>query len=380
MKNAKISLYIMICIAISMMFQTDIYAQTGKTRIIPITSEDFIKPIWHSKDAIVNAGNIGRYKFSIDTGELAIPDNVKIRPELIKLLNDLQKEFNTSMIIMSGYRSQEQDIYLWANWLSDNTKYIKMLNEKGLKDWDEWVNNSVELSKIFPICSKHQTGDAVDFYWKDLDFKTEKKRDLMIALINELAGSRKYTGEDRNMFAIPKDDDNLLKVVAYMPNEVVSILNPKGVCYFHVEYQPSPIPQKPSVEVIGKKMTDQEELALLYKNGEYVLIEYDDFLYPARIMADSGVDALDVDLYIFCDQIRKELGDRISKNYIHARRAEPEEGWGKTKVMIEYLKDEEWESAMDVLEYEDYFLVPDDNQGQFTIPIKDVRFPVARIH
>jgi hypothetical protein len=379
----KMSLAVAICITIALIFlisYDNAQAQTSKTKIIPITSEDFIKPIWHPDATIINAGAIGRYKFSIETGELQIPENVKIRPELIKLLNDLQKEFNTSMIIMSGYLSQEQDIYLWASWLSDNTKCMKALNEKQFKSWSEWVDASQHCSKIFPICSKHQTGDAVDFYWKGLDFQTEKKRNLMVALINEIAGSRKYTEEERGIFEIAKDDDSLLKIVAYMPGEGVSILNPKGDCYFHIEYQPSEFPPKPDIEKIGSKMSDQEEQELFYKNGEYVLIEYDDFLYPAKIMADSDINALEVNIHIFCDQIRKDLGDTISKNLIHVRRQMPEDGWGKSKVMLEYLQNEEWLPAMDALEYEDYYVVPDEVQGQLTVPIKNVRFPVAKIH
>lgn len=356
-----------------------IQAQTVKTTI-PITTEDFIKPIWHPDDAIINTGTLGKYRFSLDKTELELPADVKIRPELIKLLNDLQKEFNTAMIITSGYRSQEQDLYLWASWLVNNTKCVKELNEKELRSWEEWINASQKFTKYFPICTKHQTGDAVDFYWKGLDFQTDKKREIIVSLINELGGSRKYAEEEREKFGIGREDDSLLKIVAYSPRENVNILNPKGLCYFHVEFQPSEFPPRTSIDNIGVKLSPQQEIALVYKSGEYIIIEYRDFLYPARVVEDSDINTLDVSAYIFCDEIREKFGDKISKNIIHTRRVEPIEGWGKRKVMLEYLSDGEWESAMDALEFEDYFIIPGQDGNQLTISIKNVRFPVAKIH
>ena len=356
-----------------------VQAQTART-IMSINSEDFVKPLWHPDDAIINTGILGRYRFSIDTTELELPSDIKIRPELIKLLNDLQKEFNTPMIIMSGYRSQGQDLYLWASWLSNNYKCVKALNEKEPKSWEEWVNASQQFTKHFPICTKHQTGDAVDFYWKGLDFQTEKKRNIIVDLINEIGGSRKYTEEEREKFGIGKDNDNLIKVVAYSLGENVNILNPKGLSYFHAEFQPSEFPLKPSIDKIGIKLSPQEELTLVYKSGEYFLIEYMDFLYPARVVEDSDVNAIEVSNYIFCDEVRDKLGDKISKNIIHTRRVEPRDGWGKQKVMLEYVSDGEWKSAMDALEFEDYFIIPNQDGNQLTISIKNVRFPVAKIH
>jgi len=374
---------IAVCITIVFIFSVlhgNALAQITKTRLIPITSVDFVKPIWHPQDVIINAGNIGRYKFSIETGELKLPENIKIRPELIKLLNDLQKEFNTPMIIMSGYRSMEQDIYLWASNLSDKVNCIKELNEENHGSWEDWVGASQRCSSMFPLCSKHQTGESVDFYWKGLDFRSERKRELMVELINEISGSREYTDEERKMYGIPEGNNNLLKVTAYMQGEGVSVLNPNGNCYFHIEYQPSKTPHFPGIGMIGKRMSEHEELELFYKSGEYVLIEYDDFLYLARIVSDSDIKALKADVYIFCDQIRDKLGDKVSKNLIHARRNEPEGGWGNNKVMLEYLQDDDWVSAMDAIEYEEYYMVPSDTQDQMTVSIKNVRFPIAKIH
>lgn len=374
----KICLGLLLCFLLVLSYN-EVQA-TAQRAIMPITSEDFLRPLWHPEDAIINAGELGRYRFSLDEPDLEIPSNVKIRPELIKLLNDLQREFNTPMIIMSGYRSQKQDIYLWARWLSDNPKVVKSLNKEKLKSWEEWVYASKKYTKIFPICTKHQTGDAVDFYWKGLDFQTEKKRDIIVALINELAGYRMYNEEDRQKYGIEPGNDNLLKVVAYMPGESINIFNPNGYAYIHVEYQPSEFPPKPSIDKIGVKLSGKEELELAYKSGEYVLVRYKDFLYIARVVEDSNVNDLDVNLYIFCDEIRDELGDRVPKNIIHVRRSVPKEGWGNRKVMLEYLSNDQWKPASDVLEFEEYYVIPNQDGSQSTVSMKNVRFPVAIIH
>ena len=374
----RTSLGLLICLFVILSYNI-VQAETQRA-IMPITSEDFLRPIWHPDDAIVNAGELGRYRFSLDKPDLELPNNVKIRPELIKLLNDLQREFNTPMIIMSGYRSQEQDIYLWARWLSDNPKAVKAINKEKVKSWEEWVSASKAVTKIFPICTKHQTGDAVDFYWKGLDFQTEKKRNIMIALINEIAGSRKYNEEERQRYGIEPNDDNLLKVVAYMPGENINIFNPNGYAYFHVEYQPSEFPPKPSIDKIGVKLSEKEELGLAYKSGEYVLVRYKDFLYLARVVEDSNINDLEVNLYIFCDEIRDEVGDKVPKSIIHVRRSEPKEGWGNRKVMLEYLSNNEWKPASDVLEFEEYYVIPNQDGSQSTVSVKNVRFPVAVIH
>ena len=97
---------------------------------------------------------------------------------------------------MSGYRSKKQDIYLWSSSLADNIDCIKTLNEENYSNWEEWVGASQRCSCIFPLCSKHQTGEAVDFYWKGLNFQSERKRELMVELINETRNLHIVTIED----------------------------------------------------------------------------------------------------------------------------------------------------------------------------------------
>jgi len=356
-----------------------IQSETPANIILPIASQDFIKPVWNQDKVVINSGDLGRYRFSPESIP-DLPDNVKIRPELIKLLNDLQREFNAPMIIMSGYLSQKQNLYVWARWLNDNPQYIEMLNEKGLKSWDEWVDASQKIPGGFQIASKYQTGDAVDFYWKGLDFQTEKKRDAMIKLLNEIGGSRKYTEEDRQKYNIAKDDDNLLKITGYMPGERITFFNPWGYCYFHAEYQPSEMPLRPDINAIGTKLSDLEDEDFAYKSGEVILIEDSDFAYVAETIEESKINDLEVKAYIYCDEVREKTGDKVLKNRILTRRVAPEGGWGTRKVMLEYYHNGGWNFSMDVVEYEDYYMVPLNDGTELKIVLKNVRFPIPRIH
>ncbi len=354
-------------------------ARTIKKEIIPITEKDFIKPIWHPDDIIINAGELGRYRFSAEI-TLELPENVTIRPALIKLLNDIQQDFNTPVIIMSGYLSQQQSIYLWAKWMNDHTEHIKALNEKGLKSWGDWVWQSQQIPGCFQIVNKHQTGDAVDFYWQGLDFQTTAKRDAMSALINAIGGSRKYSDAEREKYNIPEGDNNILKVIGYMPGEKTSLFNPWGYSYFHVEYQPSEMPPKPDFNNIGKRLSSMEDAEFVYKKDEIILIEDRDYLYIAKVMEDSHANNLEVKAYIMCDEIRKRLGETIPKSKIFTRRTYPKDGWGTRKVILEYFYNGDWIYSTDVVEFEDYFVIPNQDGNELKVTFQDVRFPVPRIH
>ena len=100
-------------------------AQAGQTEALqPITVLNFIQHIPPRDNIVLNAGELGEYRFSEDANPYELPA-VKIRPELVNLLNKLQDEFNTPMIITSGYRTQVHNRYLWAKWLSENPKHIQ---------------------------------------------------------------------------------------------------------------------------------------------------------------------------------------------------------------------------------------------------------------
>ena len=124
----------------------------------------FFHPLPLRDDVIINAGELGRYRFSEDTHTYNASRQIRIRPELVDLLNELQAIFKYPMLITSGHRSQQHQIYLWARWLDDRPAEVRTLNKKNYPTWAEWVNASQGLLGCPSLRSKHQTGDAVNFY------------------------------------------------------------------------------------------------------------------------------------------------------------------------------------------------------------------------
>ncbi len=182
----------------------------------------------------------------------------------------------------------------------------------------------------------------MDFYWQGLDFQTEAKRDAMVALINAIGGLRKYSEAEREKYNIPEGNNNIFRVIGYMPGERASLFNPWGYSYFHVEYQPSEMPPKSDFSNIGKKLSSVEDAEFVYKKDEIILIEDKDSLYIAKVIEDSPINDLEVRIYIMCDEIRQKLGDRVPKSKIFTRRTYPINGWGTRKVILEYFHNGDW--------------------------------------
>ena len=117
-----------------------------------------------------------------------------------------------------------------------------------------------------------------------------------------------------------------------------------------------------------------------YKKDSFVLIEFDDYLYLARVTQDTGTDAKVVPLHIFVEHLREKIGDTISTDKVRGTREIPSDGWGTRLVAIEYFKNAEWIFAWDVREMEDHYLVPVKGEDEkhrveltevrFTIPVK----------
>ena len=193
---------------------------------------------------IINAGELGRYRFSEDTTNTHdASHHIRIRPELVDLLNELQAIFRHPMLITSGYHSQQHQIYLWAKWLGDRPAEILALNKRNYPTWGEWVNASQDLPGCPSLRSKHQTGDAVNFYWASLeDLDSEKRRKLLTGLIREAGGTRDYTPEERTRFQIPIDDNYVLEAAGYPSRKNVKQNTTLGRSYFHVVYRPQRSP------------------------------------------------------------------------------------------------------------------------------------------
>ncbi len=109
---------------------------------------------------------------------------------------------------------------------------------------------------------------------------------------------------------------------------------------------------------------------------EIVLIEDDDFMYLAKVLNEYSESDAQIQVYIFNDNIRKKKGDLISNSDLAAKRTEPEKGWGTRQLALQYFWDEEWVYSENVVEFEDYYLIPIGEGKDREIKLKHIRFPI----
>lgn len=225
--------------------------------VAPVIREMFFQPLPLQEDVVIDAGMLGRYRFSEDTEPPNVPTHI-IRQELVDLLNTLQRGFKQPMLIKSGYRSPQHQIYLWAKWLSEHPDHIAELNRQNHPTWGAWVQASQTLTGCPSLESKHQTGEAVDFYWEMLDLSSVDRRESLTQQILETGGTRDYTLEERQRFGIPNDDNYLFTVTAHGGDEMRNTPARSGRTYFRVVYRPSTIPTMPNIEQIGMLLPASE--------------------------------------------------------------------------------------------------------------------------
>ena len=352
------------------------HTDSADKELPPIVPQMFFHPLPLRDDVIINAGGLGRYRFSEDTHTSDASRHIRIRPELVDLLNELQAIFKHPMLITSGYRSQQHQIYLWAKWFDDRPAEVRALNEKNYATWAEWVNASQDLPGCPSLLSKHQTGDAVNFYWATLDFDSEKQRKLLTRLIRDAGETRDYTPEERIQFGIPDDDNYLLEVTGYPLDHNIKQENVSRRSYFHVVYRPSESPAMPSIDRIGQPLTPDEEDKYLYTRGEILLIEDGAYGYFAEVTKDTQLNDSEVSVRFFVKEIAKKLGDKISINAVATKREKPENGWGTEKVLLQYFDGETWILSRDGTAFEDHYLLPESVNSERKIPLNKVRIPI----
>lgn len=354
--------------------------EVRKEQLAEITAEMFFAPLPPRGEVVINAGDLGRYRFTADTTTYEIPSDVRIRPALVDLLNELQVLFKDPVLIISGYHSKQHQIYLWAKWLSDRPDEIKTLNRRNYGTWDAWVNASQDLPGCPSLRSKHRNGDAVNFHWKSLSLDTARQRELLTWLIRKAGGTRNYTRKQRERFGIPIDDNYLLKVNAYRRGEKDSVENPSGIPHFYVVYRPSDKPAMPRIGDIGTRLDQQEEKERRYRRGDILFVESDDdYGYLAEVTKDTRLNDPDVVIRFFRAELRDKVGRSISRNAIHAKRTKPESGWGRKEIALEYFNGEEWIPTENAIVYEDYYLLPKSvNVDRKELQFEQVRVPIFR--
>lgn len=353
------------------------HTDSANKELPTIIPEMFFHPLPLREDVIINAGELGRYRFSEDTTHTYdAARHIRIRPELVDLLNELQAIFKHPMLITSGYRSQQHQIYLWAKWLGERPAEVRALNKKNYLTWAEWVHASQDLPGCPSLQSKHQTGDAVNFYWATLDFDSDKQRKLLTGLIREAGGTRDYTPEERERFGIPDDDNYLLEVTGYPLDYNIKQENVSRQSHFHVVYRPSAVPAMPSIDRIGKLLTPNEEDKYIYIRGEILLIKDEDYGYFAKVMKDTQLNDPEVSVRFFTKEIDKKLGNKVSINAIVTKREKPEKGWGEQKIPLDYFDGKAWVSLDDATVFENYYLLSEPINNTREVSFSKVRIPI----
>lgn len=193
--------------------------------------EEFLKPIPIQPDVILNAGELGVYRFTDDQNPRSKADLVKIRPELLELIAALRQQQDEGFRVIDTLRTPQHNIYRWAAWLNEHPRQLKMLNARGYQNWGEWIAASQTIPGSVSLQSKHQTGDAAEIMWSLPDV-TERYLDLTAELITELGGKSEGT--------------TLFKA---------SAVENKGKPAFRIVYQPSEAPPMPAPNQIGTRIT-----------------------------------------------------------------------------------------------------------------------------
>lgn len=109
---------------------------------------------------------------------------------------------------------------------------------------------------------------------------------------------------------------------------------------------------------------------------EIVLIADGDFMYLAKVLNEYSESDAQIQVYIFNDNIREKKGDLISNSDLAAKRAEPEKGWGTRQLALQYFWNGEWVYSENVVEFEDYYLIPIEAGKDREIKLKHIRFPI----
>ena len=99
-KQLPISVLVLFCL--QPLFFGCAHTDSVEKKLPSIVPQMFFHPLPHRDDVIINAGELGRYRFSEDTAHINdAAQHIWIRLELVDLLNELQRIFMHPMLITS---------------------------------------------------------------------------------------------------------------------------------------------------------------------------------------------------------------------------------------------------------------------------------------
>ena len=114
----------------------------------------------------------------------------------------------------------------------------------------------------------------------------------------------------------------------------------------------------------------------LYTSDTIIQIESGDYIYLARVTADTLPTVKEVPIHIFTPHLQRKIGDILPIGDVQGLREEPADGWGTRIVAAEYFDGIKWEFEWNVQEMEDHYLLPETFQGVRRLEFSNVRFPI----
>ena len=111
-------------------------------------------------------------------------------------------------------------------------------------------------------------------------------------------------------------------------------------------------------------------------SSETVLIEVGDYMYPAEVVKTDTKSDSQIQVHIFNDIIRQQIGNWVSPTKIVATRRKPPEGWGTRQVAVQYFWNQEWIYTEDATEFEGHYIIPIKIEENRKIEIEHIRFPI----
>lgn len=114
----------------------------------------------------------------------------------------------------------------------------------------------------------------------------------------------------------------------------------------------------------------------LYTSDTIIQIESGDYIYLARVTADTLPTDKEVPVHIFAPHLQRKIGDTLPIESVRSIREESENGWGTRLVAAEYFDGTQWKFEWNVREMEDHYLLPETFQGVRRLEFSNVRFPI----
>ena len=114
----------------------------------------------------------------------------------------------------------------------------------------------------------------------------------------------------------------------------------------------------------------------LYTSDAIIRVKSGDYIYLARVTADTLPTAKEVPVYIFTPHIQRKIGATLPIGIVRGIRAEPADGWGTRLVAAEYFDGIKWSFEWNIQEMEDHYLLPETFQGVRRLEFSNVRFPI----